>query len=246
MGSARVQDRAISVLVVDDNTIVRLGVRAALESSEEVAHVLDTDDLAEAVEIARRGEVDAVLLDVRLAGSNGLDALPDLVVHASVLMLTHTDDQGSLGTAMTRGASGYVVHGALGPRGIVAALRTCVSGGTVVAGIAVPWGAADPADPAGAAGAAGRASPGPGPGRGAGAGLAAGRPGGAARRGLTERERDVMEAIAAGLTNREIARRLFVTEKTVKNYVNAVFSKLGVTSRGEAIARWLGTVDGAA
>ncbi len=235
MGSARVQDRAISVLVVDDNTIVRLGVRAALESSEEVAHVLDTDDLAEAVEIARRGEVDAVLLDVRLAGSNGLDALPDLVVHASVLMLTHTDDQGSLGTAMTRGASGYVVHGALGPRGIVAALRTCVSGGTVVAGIAVPWGAADPADAAG-----------PGPGEGSGAGPAAGSPGRAARRGLTERERDVMEAIAAGLTNREIARRLFVTEKTVKNYVNAVFSKLGVTSRGEAIARWLGTVDGAA
>lgn len=238
MGSARVQDRAISVLVVDDNTIVRLGVRAALESSEEVAHVLDTDDLAEAVEIARRGEVDAVLLDVRLAGSNGLDALPDLVVHAIVLMLTHTDDQGSLGTAMARGASGYVVHGALGPRGIVAALRTCVSGGTVVAGIAVPWGAADPAD------AAGRVSPGPG--RGSGAGPAAGSPGRAAQRGLTEREREVMEAIAAGLTNREIARRLFVTEKTVKNYVNAVFSKLGVTSRGEAIARWLGTVDGAA
>lgn len=236
MDDAHVKEKPISVLVVDDNAIIRLGVRAALESSDDVALVLDTDDLVEAVEIVRRGDVEAVLLDVRLADSNGLDALPDLVEHARVLMLTHTDDQGSLGRAMAGGASGYVVHGALGPRGIVAALRTCVAGGTVVAGIAVPWSPVEAAVEAHGSGSA----PGHGSGSEGGAGDRS------IRRRLTEREREVMEVIAQGLTNREIARRLFVTEKTVKNYVNTVFGKLGVTSRGEAIARWLDSRESAA
>lgn len=237
MDDAHVKEKPISVLVVDDNAIIRLGVRAALESSDDVALVLDTDDLVEAVEIVRRGDVEAVLLDVRLADSNGLDALPDLVEHARVLMLTHTDDQGSLGRAMAGGASGYVVHGALGPRGIVAALRTCVAGGTVVAGIAVPW---SPVEAAVEAAHGSGSAPGHGSGSEGGAGDRS------IRRRLTEREREVMEVIAQGLTNREIARRLFVTEKTVKNYVNTVFGKLGVTSRGEAIARWLDSRESAA
>lgn len=237
MDDAHVKEKPISVLVVDDNAIIRLGVRAALESSDDVALVLDTDDLVEAVEIVRRGDVEAVLLDVRLADSNGLDALPDLVEHARVLMLTHTDDQGSLGRAMAGGASGYVVHGALGPRGIVAALRTCVAGGTVVAGIAVPWSPVE---------AAVEAAHGSGSAPGHGAGSEGGAGDRSIRRRLTEREREVMEVIAQGLTNREIARRLFVTEKTVKNYVNTVFGKLGVTSRGEAIARWLDSRESAA
>lgn len=239
MDDAHVKEKPISVLVVDDNAIIRLGVRAALESSDDVALVLDTDDLGEAVEIVRRGDVAAVLLDVRLADSNGLDALPDLVQHARVLMLTHTDDQGSLGRAMAGGASGYVVHGALGPRGIVAALRTCVAGGTVVAGIAVPW---SPVEVAVAAtyGPTSEGTPRDG------TRSESGARDHTVRRRLTEREREVMEVIAQGLTNREIARRLYLTEKTVKNYVNTVFAKLGVTSRGEAIARWLDTRDSAA
>ncbi len=233
MGSACAQDEPISVLVVDDNAIIRLGVRAALESSDDVAVVLDTDDPAEAVEIVRRGGVEAVLLDVRLADSNGLDVLPDLVEHARVLMLTHTDDPGSLSTALARGASGYVVHGAMGPRGIVGALRTCVSGGTVVAGMPVPWG------PGGAPTGGPGAPPGEATGR---SDREAGR---RLRRRLTDREGEVMAAMAQGLTNREISRRLVVTEKTVKNYVNAVFAKLEVSSRGEAIVRWLEARDGA-
>jgi DNA-binding NarL/FixJ family response regulator len=245
MDDAHVKERPISVLVVDDNAIIRLGVRAALESNDDVALVLDTDDLGEAVEIVRRGDVEAVLLDVRLADSNGLDALPDLVEHARVLMLTHTDDQESLGRAMAGGASGYVVHGALGPRGIVAALRTCVAGGTVVAGIAVPWSPVEAAVEA-AHGAGSPSSSTAAPGHRPGEGSEGGAGDRSVRRRLTEREREVMEVIAQGLTNREIARKLFVTEKTVKNYVNTVFGKLGVTSRGEAIACWLDTRDSAA
>ncbi|PFG34684.1 LuxR C-terminal-related transcriptional regulator [Sanguibacter antarcticus] len=241
MGSEHTQERPISVLVVDDNAIIRLGVRAALENSEEIASVLDTPNLAEAVEIVRRGETDAVLLDVRLAGSNGLDALPDLVEHASVLMLTHTDDPGSLGTAMARGASGYVVHGALGPRGIVAALRTCVAGGTVFAGLPVPWTPPEPRTvtprATGTEGVTQQTEE---------SRTARRTEGRGTPRRLTGREREVIEAIAQGLTNREIARRLFVTEKTVKNYVNNVFGKLGVSSRGEAIVCWLATRDSAA
>jgi len=214
------------VLVVDDNAIVRLGLRAALEVTGSVARVLDTADPDEGVRLLASEEVDAVLLDVRLADRSGLDFVPAMVEHAPVLMLTHTDDPRAMTLALERGASGYVLHGSMNPAGLAGALRTCVEGGTVLAGMPVPWGARSATASVAGHPAAPASAPPDHPDH--------------LRDALSSREREIMDAIASGLTNREIARDLYVVEKTVKNHVNSIFAKLGVSSRGQAIALWLG------
>ena len=200
----------IRVLAVDDNPIIRLGLRVMLENSDGVDAVRETDDPDVALAIAR-GEVDIALLDVQMPRVSGLDLLPQLAAHVPVMMLTHDESSETLAEAMSAGAVGYLVHGSLDPEGILEALRMGLRGTTVVSGASPTWQQASAQD---------------------------GEPDGGLRSLLTERERDVMDAIARGLTNGEIARSLFLTEKTVKNNINRIFSKLQVRSRGEAIARW--------
>lgn len=202
------------VLVADDNALIRLGLRATLEALPDVSVVHEAENGAVAVERVRQGDVDVVLLDVRMPVLDGLSALPQLLEHATVLMLTNTDDLEIVGEAMQRGASGYIIHGSLEPEGIVAALRACLAGGTFTAGIG-PW--ARPAPP--------RQEP-------------------ALRDLLSEREAEIMEIIATGRSNAQIARTLFLSEKTVKNHINRIFAKLGVGSRSEAIVAWLGAAPG--
>ncbi len=207
------------VLVADDNALIRLGLRVALEALPDVEQVDEAENGQVAVDRTRAGDVDVVLLDVRMPVRDGLSALPDLLEHATVLMLTNTDDLEVVGEAMQRGASGYIIHGSLEPEGIAAAIRACLAGGTFTAGIG-PWGRSLPVAPA----------PGPVPGP---------APGGAVRDALSEREAEIMAVIATGRSNAQIARELFLSEKTVKNHINRIFAKLGVGSRAEAIVLWL-------
>lgn len=204
------------VLVADDNALIRLGVRAALEELPDVAEVVEAPNGAVAVARVQEGDVDVVLLDVRMPELDGLSALTDIVPHATVLMLTNTDDMASVAEAMRAGASGYIVHGSLDPQGIGAAIRTCLAGGRVMSGFE-PWATPVPASPAPPTGGAG------------------------VRAGLSEREAEIMDVVSQGLTNTQIARQLFLSEKTVKNHINRIFAKLGVTNRAQAIAAWLGT-----
>ena len=204
------------VLVADDNALIRMGVRAALEELADVEEVLEAQNGAIAVARAQQGDVDVVLLDVRRPERDGLSALTDIVPHATVLMLTNTDDMASVAEAMRNGASGYIVHGSLDPQGIGSAIRTCLAGGRVMSGFE-PWAAPVPTSPAPPSSAA------------------------AVRAGLSEREAEIMDVVCQGLTNTQIARRLFLSEKTVKNHINRIFAKLGVTNRAQAIATWLGT-----
>ncbi len=205
------------VLVADDNALIRLGLRATLEALPDVSVVHEAENGAVAVERVRQGDVDVVLLDVRMPVLDGLSALPQLLEHATVLMLTNTDDLEIVGEAMQRGASGYIIHGSLEPEGIVAALRACLAGGTFTAGIG-PWARPVPQQS--------RQEP-------------------ALRDLLSEREAEIMEIIATGRSNAQIARTLFLSEKTVKNHINRIFAKLGVASRSEAIVAWLGAAPGA-
>lgn len=194
------------ILAVDDNPIIRMGLRALLDGTPGVTSVTDTGDPDEAVAHVRSGAVDVVLLDVRMPRVSGLELLPQLA-GATVVMLTHTDDPSTVSEAIAAGAAGYLVHGALEPEAMVDAIRLCRSGSHVVAGVAPP-----------------AAVPAPGPG---------------VRELLSPREAEVMDLVAQGLSNGEVAARLFISEKTVKNHVNSLFAKLGVTTRSQAIVRWL-------
>jgi len=200
------------ILAVDDNPIVRAGLRVALGAVAGVQHVSDTDDAAAAVAAVRAGAVDAVLLDVRMPGRSGLDLIADLVPHATVVMLTHDDDAETLAAALAGGAAGYIVHGTMTPREIVSALRDCMAGSTVLRGARSPFRSSFPAP-----------ARGPGP------------------HGdvLSPREDEVIRLIAQGRTNGEIARALFVSEKTVKNHVTHIFAKLAVATRAQAVSAWL-------
>ncbi|WP_046528917.1 response regulator transcription factor [Cellulomonas sp. FA1] len=205
------------ILVVDDNALIRLGLRAALEELDDVESVDEAGDGQAAVDRVAQGDVDVVLLDVRMPGRDGLSVLPELVGRTTVVMLTNTDDMAAVNEAMRAGAAGYVIHGSLEPAGIGAAIRACLAGGRVVSGLE-PW--VSPADP-------------PPPAAGV-----------ASRDDLSAREAEIMDVVAQGLTNTQIARRLFLSEKTVKNHINRIFAKLGVTNRAHAVAVWLGTAPG--
>ncbi|GAB2451715.1 response regulator transcription factor [Xylanimonas ulmi] len=204
------------MLTVDDNEIIRIGLRAALEGLDGVDRVLDTADPDEARRLVEDGAVDVVLLDVQMPQTSGLDLLPRLAARVPVVMLTHRDDAETLRMAMGAGASGYLVHGALGPAQMADAIRVAVGGSAVVAGAAPRWDVRPHEDTDGrdAVSAA------------------------AAHAGLSERETSVMVAIAEGLGNAEIAGSLFLAPKTVKNNVNRIFAKLGVRTRPQAILRW--------
>ncbi|MFI6424192.1 response regulator transcription factor [Promicromonospora sp. NPDC050880] len=197
------------ILTVDDNPIIRLGLRSLLEGTDGVTSVHDTGDPEEAVARVAAGQVDVVLLDVRMPRVSGLELLPRLS-GATVVMLTHTDDPASVAEAIAAGAAGYLVHGALEPAAMLDAIRLCRNGSQVVSGVSTaPAPAAAPVAPP------------------------------AVRGLLSPREAEVMDLVADGLSNREVAARLFVSEKTVKNHVNSLFAKLGVTTRSQAIVRWI-------
>lgn len=211
----------ITVLIADDNAVIRSGLRSLLEAGGCVRVVAEASNGKEAVRLAGEHHPDVVLLDVRMPIMDGLQAAPVLVETAKVLMLTYTDDEAVVADAVRAGASGYLVHGTFGPDELASAVRTVAGGGSVVSPSvasalfsAVRESSADQA---------------PSP-------MA---PSPDAR--LTGREHEVMALVARGLRNGDIAAELFLGEKTVKNHLNRVYAKLGVTSRGEAIAVWLGT-----
>jgi len=199
------------ILVVDDNKLIRLGLRASLEGLDGVAAVQEAANGQDALDAAPGFGPDIALLDVRMPVMDGLTALPRLLEHCKVVMLTNTDDLDVVADAMTLGASGYILHGSLEPEGILAALRACLLGGTFTAGLA-PWERL--------------ATP------------TTGAVAGEEESVLSPRETEIMELVAEGLANGQIAVRLFLSEKTVKNHINSIFAKLGVSSRPQAMALW--------
>lgn len=213
------------VMVVDDNQVVRWGLVSLLEASGEVAVVAEAGDGQRAIEIAPAARPDLVLLDVRMPLVDGVEAAEPLSRIAPVVMLTHSDDPETVRSAIRAGACGYLVHGQFSPEELARAVRDGVSGA------ASPMSA--PAVRAMMQAVRGMPETPPAP----GVDHAVAR----AALGLSEREGEVMGLMARGCSNPEIAAELFLTEKTVKNNVTRIYAKLGVDSRGAAIARWHGT-----
>ncbi len=206
----------LRVLVADDHPLFRSGLRSALASlgDTEVVGEAATGDAA--IEQALELQPDVVVMDLQMPAVNGIEATRRIVEaspHIGVLVLTMFEDDDSVFAAMRAGARGYVLKGA--DRGEIARALEGVAHGEVVfsAGIASRVLAFFAAGPGAAA-----AVLDPFP-------------------GLTEREREILDLVARGLTNAEIARRLVVSDKTVRNHVSNVFTKLQVAGRAEAVAR---------
>ncbi|GHF67259.1 DNA-binding response regulator [Streptomyces mashuensis] len=202
------------VLIVDDHPLFRGGLKAALESTGGAEVVAEAATAAEALEAVARQRPDVVVMDLALPDGSGIDVTRRLAGDhpgLPVLMLTMSDDDGSLLAALQAGARGYLVKGA-GAGEVLHAVRTVAAGGAVFGPET-----------------AGRLT----------ALLSGGRRRDAGQLfpGLTAREAEVLELIARGQDNRRIARELFLSEKTVRNHVTHIFDKLQVTTRAEAVAR---------
>ncbi|MFB0616661.1 response regulator [Streptomyces sp. AGS-58] len=233
----------LRLLVADDNPVVRAGLTALLSDRPDTTVVAEATDGREAYEAALRHRPDVILLDVRMPGVDGISALPHLVRLAPVMMLTYSHEAETVREALRLGAGGYLVHGEFTTEQLVAAVRDVREGRPHVT---------------------------PGAARALLLGLGLGedapahttdqsflestdfsaeslsqlqRPVGQSFRRrfrLSTREAEIMDLIASGMTNQQIAAACFISEKTVKNHINHIFAKLHSTTRSQATAKWLG------
>jgi len=201
-----------TVLVVDDHPLYREGLATALSMLEGVDVVAEAGDGVQAVELALELAPDVVVMDLNLPGLGGIEATRRITTQlpgTAVLVLTMLEGDDALFAAMRAGARGYLLKGA-DRQEIARALETVANGEVVFSATLASRVLAWFARGAGAA------SPFP---------------------ELTEREREILDLVARGLTNAAIARRLVVSDKTVRNHVSNVFGKLHVADRAEAVAR---------
>jgi DNA-binding NarL/FixJ family response regulator len=201
----------ITVFLLDDHEIVRRGVRDLLEAEPDITVIGEAGTAESALARIPALKPDVAVLDVRLPDGDGVTVCREIrskMPDVACLMLTSFGDDEALFDAIMAGASGYVLKQIRGTD-LVGAVRTIASGRSLL-------------DPEAASRVmrrmreqAQRSDP-----------LA----------GLTDQERRILELIGEGLTNRQIGERMFLAEKTVKNYVSALFAKLGMERRAQAAA----------
>ncbi|WP_199440700.1 response regulator [Umezawaea beigongshangensis] len=200
----------VRVLLVDDHEIVRRGLREMLDDEDDIEVVAEAGSVAEALTRAGAARPEVAVVDVQLPDGNGVDLCRDLRSLPDgprCLVLTAFDDEEALVGAIMAGASGYLLKQVRG-QDLVTAVREVAAGRSLL-------------DPVTTARVLDRMR----------------RPAETdVLSGLTEQERRVLDLIGEGMTNRQIAERLFLAEKTVKNYVTAVLSKLGMQRRTQAAA----------
>jgi DNA-binding NarL/FixJ family response regulator len=207
----------IRVVLVDDQTLVRQGIRSLLELSGDVAIVAEAADGHQAIEVIRRERPDVVLLDVRMPEKGGLDVLRDLHTSGDLpptILLTTFDDDDVLLDGVKAGARGYLLKD-VSLEQLTGAIKTVAGGGTIIRPAVTErvlrglehvrrdFDALNPPDP------------------------------------LTKRETQILRLIAGGYSNREIADALGTAEGTVKNHASSILSKLGVRDRTRAVLKAL-------
>jgi DNA-binding NarL/FixJ family response regulator len=202
-----------SVLVADDHPLFRDGLRRLIESSPDVELVGESATGTEAVDLALELQPDVVVMDLRMPQMNGIEATRAIVEaspHIGVLVLTMFDDDDSVFAAMRAGARGYLLKGS-GQRETLRAIQAVAAGeaifGPAIANRMIAFFASGRFEPA-------QAFP-----------------------DLTRRESEILELLAEGKNNAAIARSLSLSEKTVRNHVSNIFTKLRVVDRAHAIIR---------
>lgn len=212
----------IRVLLADDHAAVRAGLRAMLESADDIEVMGDCADGTEAVRVARETSPDVVLMDVQMPGLDGIAATRQVVAIGGirVIVLTTFGIDRYVDEALAAGASAFLLK-TISTVGLIDAIRRVVAGDAVLAP-EVTRGVIERLTQ--------RATPGTTPGR-----TPSGFPRAAAQVGsLTAREREVLDCLGDGLSNGEIAARLVISEATAKTHVSRVLVKLGLPSRVQA------------
>lgn len=205
----------INVMLVDDQNLVRKGVRSLLELSEEIEVIAEAADGAEAIKTIPEVNPDVVLLDMRMPGKSGLDVLRELSDEGNLpptIILTTFDDDELLLAGIQAGAKGFLLKD-VALAELVNAVMTVAAGGSVVKpavtqrllkgleNLHTDFYSLDRPDP------------------------------------LTERETEILRLMAGGYSNKEIANSLGVAEGTVKNHVSNILSKMGVRDRTRAVLK---------
>ncbi|RYP82870.1 response regulator transcription factor [Nocardioides guangzhouensis] len=203
----------MGVVLADDHPLVRQGLRAVIETTDDIEVVAEAEDGNDAVRLCVEHRPDVVLMDLQLPGLHGIEATRQVrrgAPETVVLVLTMFDDDDTVLAAISAGAAGYLLKGS-GGADILAAVRSAAAGQAVFG--------ADLTERV--------------------RGWMDGRP----RAGappfpeLTDRERDILDGVAAGLTNAEIGQRLFLAPKTIANNLSTILDKLHVSHRTEAIVK---------
>ena len=203
----------LRVMLVDDHEVVRAGIRAMLQSTDDIIVTAEAGSVREAVDEADRSRPDLVVMDVRLADGSGIEATREILAEhpkTRVIMLTSFADDEALFSSIMAGASGYVLKQVAGGE-LVRAIRAVGAGESLL-------------DPAVTTSVLDRL-----------------------RKGkhlmqderlarLSPQEERILTLIADGKTNKEVGEELHLAEKTVKNYVSSILSKLEVARRAEAAA----------
>ncbi|MDP3967822.1 MAG: response regulator transcription factor [Nocardioides sp.] len=206
---ASTTDQVITVFLLDDHELVRRGIRGVFQSEPDIKVVGESGLASEAASRIPALRPDVMVLDGRLPDGSGIEVCREVRSRdpgINALILTSYDDDEALFAAIMAGAAGYVLKQVHGHE-LVETVRRIAAGQSML-------------DPAVTAQVLERVRRGP--------------PQDSTLEQLTEREAEMLRLIAEGLTNRQIAARLYLAEKTVKNYVSSLLAKLGVESRTQA------------
>lgn len=206
----------IRLMIADDHKLFREGIKALLAVTDDIEIVGEAEDGDSALKQARELEPDVILMDINMPGMNGIRATEQILEkqpQTRIIMLTMLEDDVSIFHAMRAGARGYLLKGA-DPQEVLSVIRAVAEGqalfGPAIAARLMNYFKELNAKPAVS---------------------------GAPFPELTERELEVLRLIAQGLNNQEIARKLFLSPKTIRNHITNIFSKLQVADRAQAIVR---------
>ena len=205
----------IRVMICDDHALFRRGLRMVLESEDGMEVVAEAEDGADAIKQAEQSAPDVVLMDIRMPNTSGIDAtraIREAVPTAKILMLTVSDEEDDLYSAIKAGANGYLLK-EISIEEVASAIRAVITGQSLISPSMASKLLTEFTQ---LAKKAEEKSSVPSP-------------------RLTERELEVLRLVAQGMSNREIAGELYISENTVKNHVRNILEKLHLHSRMEAV-----------